>query len=111
MPYLLVISLEFLISNINFEKPLLVFFLIDDMCHKTDNPILKQKIEWSIKRLVVDLYLISLDVSIHGRPQTSIAAIFRQSAFYVLNFYIIVIGRCKKTLISCRMTCLVLISV
>ena len=28
-------------------------------------------------------YLISLVVSIHGRPQASIAAIFRQSAGYV----------------------------
>ena len=29
------------------------------------------------------VYLISLAVSIHGRPQASIGAIFRQSAGYV----------------------------
>ena len=57
------------------------------MSHKNDSPKLTQKVLWSIKGLVVDLsvYLISLVVSIHGRPQASIAAIFRQSGGYVFS--------------------------
>ena len=34
----------------------------------------------------MDLSIISLVVSIHGRPQASIAAIFRQSAGYVFLY-------------------------
>ena len=55
------------------------------MSHKNDSPKLIQNVKWSIKRLVVDLSLF-LVVSIHGRPQASIAAIFRQSAGY-LSFF------------------------
>ena len=44
------------------------------MCNKNDNPNLTQNFWGSIKGRVVNLYLISLVVSIHGRPQAPIAA-------------------------------------
>ena len=40
---------------------------------------------WSINGLVVNVSLISLVVSIYGRPQASVVAIFRQSDGYVLT--------------------------
>ena len=51
------------------------------MCHKIDSPNLTLVVYYRTGGLYV--YLIFLVVSIHGRPQASIAAIFRQSAGYV----------------------------
>ena len=63
MPYFLNITLEFLISNINFEK----------------------ESESNQKVVVDNLSLIFIVVSIHRRPQAPIEAVFRQSAGYVYN--------------------------
>ena len=52
------------------------------MSHKNDSPNLSKKSSGLLK----DDYLISVVVSIHGRPQASIAAIFRQSAGYINQF-------------------------
>ena len=41
-PYFLSFSLEFLISNINFEKAILGLFFIDSLCHKIVSPNLKE---------------------------------------------------------------------
>ena len=60
------------------------------MCHKIDSPNITQKVYWSIKGLVVDL--IPLVVSIHGRPQAFIAAIFPQSAGNVFQIEVILMS-------------------
>ena len=76
-------------SNINFEKaPFGLYPCRANMSHKNDSPNLTRKVQSSVKKLVVDrsVNLIYLVVIIHGRPQASIAAIFRQSAGYVFNF-------------------------
>ena len=52
------LSMSFFISNINFEKALLGFFLIDRMCHIIESPNLTQKVLRSIKGLVIDLSIL-----------------------------------------------------
>ena len=49
------------------------------MSHKNDSRL--------VKGLLVNLSFISLAISIHGRPQASIAASFRQSAGYVFSLF------------------------
>ena len=54
-------SLEFLISNNNFEEALLGFFPYRAyVSHKNDSPNLTQKVEWPIKGLVVSLSILLL---------------------------------------------------
>ena len=76
-----------LISNINFEVvPLGLFLCGANVSHKNDSPNLTQKsLVVYLKAGGRSVNLIFIVVSIHGRPQASIAAVFRQSAGYVLN--------------------------
>ena len=60
VPNIHTLILEFLISNVNFEKAVLGLFLIYLTRHKIDSLNLTQKDEWSIKGLVVDLSILFL---------------------------------------------------